>query len=44
MMARIVVVRPAPLRPSSVTTSPSLHGQIDAVQHVRLTVPGLQRC
>ena len=37
-----VVVLPAPLRPSSVTTSPWLHVEGHAVQDVRLAVPGLQ--
>ena len=37
-----VVVLPAPLRPSSVTTSPGAHVEVDAVQDVRLAVPGLQ--
>ena len=37
-----VVVLPAPLRPSSVTTSPCEHLEVDAVQDVRLAVPGLQ--
>ncbi len=42
MIDFIVVVLPAPLRPSSVTTSPFAHVEIDAVQNVRLAVPGLQ--
>ena len=37
-----VVVLPAPLRPSSVTTSPARTSNVDAVQDVRLAVPGLQ--
>ena len=37
-----VVVLPAPLRPSSVTTSPARTSKLDAVQDVRLAVPGLQ--
>ena len=37
-----VVVLPAPLRPSSVTTSPLAHVEVDAVQDVRLAVPGVQ--
>ena len=37
-----VVVLPAPLRPSSVTTSPARTSKVDAVQDVRLAVPGLQ--
>ena len=42
MIARSVLVRPAPLRPSSVTTSPSSNLEVDAVQHVRLAVPAVQ--
>ena len=37
-----VVVLPAPLRPSSVTTSPGPHVEVDAVEDVRLVVPGVQ--
>ena len=37
-----VVVLPAPLRPSSVTTSPGRTSKSDAVQDVRLAVPGVQ--
>ncbi len=37
-----VVVRPAPLRPSRVTTSPRFTREVDAVQDVRLAVEGVQ--
>ena len=37
-----VVVLPAPLRPSSVTTSPARTSKVDAMEDVRLAVPGLQ--
>ena len=37
-----VVVLPAPLRPSSVTTSPGVHVEIDAVQDVGFAVPGFE--
>ena len=39
---RSVVVLPAPLRPSSVTISPSPHLEADAVQDVALAVIGVQ--
>ena len=42
MMARSVVVLPAPLRPRSVTVSPSRTSSVDAVQHVALAVPGVE--
>jgi hypothetical protein len=42
MIALSVVVLPAPLRPSSVTTSPSRTSKVDAVQHVALAVPGVR--
>jgi hypothetical protein len=42
MMDFSVVVRPAPLRPSSVTTSPFVHREVHAVQDVRLAVEGVQ--
>ena len=42
MIDFIVVVLPAPLRPSNVTTSPSAHVEIDAVQDVAFAVPGVQ--
>ena len=37
-----VVVRPEPLRPSSVTTSPSATLEVHAVEDVRLAVEGVQ--
>ena len=37
-----VVVLPAPLRPSRVTTSPAFDVEIDAVQDVGFAVPGLE--
>ena len=42
MIERSVVVLPAPLRPSSVTTSPAGDVEADAVEDVRLAVPGVQ--
>jgi hypothetical protein len=37
-----VVVLPAPLRPSRVTTSPGRDIEVDAVQHVGFAVPGFE--
>ena len=37
-----VVVLPAPLRPSSVTTSPAVDVEVDAMQDVRLAVPRVE--
>ena len=42
VIARIVVVLPAPLTPSSATTSPLAHLQVHAFEHGRLAVAGVQ--
>ena len=42
MIAFSVVVLPAPLRPSRVTTSPSRTSKLIAVQHVALAVPAFE--
>ena len=41
-IARIVVVFPAPLAPSTTTISPSSTGKLELVEHVHRAVPGPQ--